>query len=113
MIDLLDRWMLESSVNFNVFVGMMMLIYMGSIVALFFIGKKVGKPNEKTNAIYLRVISSMFFTQLIMTGLFISLVDSNIHNFRQFLLLFQAIVLLIGAVSAFGFYQKGYNNRNS
>lgn len=108
MINVLDRWMLENVYNFNIFVTIMMLIYVGSLLVLFFIGKKFGKPDERTNAIYLKIISSMFTTQLIMTGLFISLVDSNIHHFRQFLLLFQAFVFLVGAISAFRLYQKDF-----
>ncbi|MGM0890526.1 MAG: 6-aminohexanoate hydrolase [Bacillota bacterium] len=109
MIDVLDRWMLENVVNFNIFVGIMMFIYIGSLLVLFFVGKKFGKPDERTNAIYLKIISSMFTTQLIMTGLFISLVDSDIQHFRQFLLLFQAIVFLVGAISAIRLYQKEFN----
>ncbi|MEH7010007.1 6-aminohexanoate hydrolase [Neobacillus niacini] len=109
MIDVLDRWMLENVVNFNIFVGIMMFIYIGSLLVLFFVGKKFGKPDERTNAIYLKIISSMFTTQLIMTGLFISLVDSDIQYFRQFLLLFQAIVFLVGAISAIRLYQKEFN----
>ncbi|MCH7320477.1 6-aminohexanoate hydrolase [Solibacillus sp. MA9] len=109
MIDVLDRWMLESVVNFNIFVGIMTFIYIGSLLVLFFVGKKFGKPDERTNSIYLKIISSMFSTQLIMTGMFISLVDNDIQNFRQFLLLFQAIVFLVGAISAFRLYKKDFN----
>ncbi|ATP39784.1 6-aminohexanoate hydrolase [Solibacillus sp. R5-41] len=109
MIDVLDRWMLESVVNFNIFVGVMTFIYIGSLLVLFFVGKKFGKPDERTNAIYLKIMSSMFSTQLIMTGVFISLVDNDIQNFRQFLLLFQAIVFLVGAISAFRLYKKDFN----
>ena len=109
MIDVLDRWMLESVGNFNIFVGVMTFIYIGALLVLCFVGKKFGRPDERTNAIYLKIISSMFTTQLIMTGLFISLVDSNIHYFRQFLLLFQAIVFLVGAINAFRLYKKDFN----
>jgi len=109
MIDVLDKWMLESVGNFNIFVGVMTFIYIGSLLVLFFVGKKFGKPDERTNAIYLKIISSMFTTQLIVTTIFISLVDSNIVYFRQFLLLFQAIVFLVGAINAFRLYKKDFN----
>lgn len=109
MIDAVDRWMLESVNNFNLFVAIMTFIYVGSIVVLFFIGRKFGSPDERTNAIYLKIISSMFTTQLIMTAIFISLVDSNIHHFRQFLLLFQSIVFLVGAIRALRLYRKEFS----
>ncbi|MEH7505579.1 6-aminohexanoate hydrolase [Neobacillus drentensis] len=108
MIDVLDRWMLESVVNFNIFVGIMMFIYIGSLLVLFFVGKKFGKPDERTNAIYLQITSTMFITQLIVTGLFISWVDRDIQYFRQFLLFFQAIVFLVGAIRSIRLYRKEF-----
>lgn len=48
----------------------------------------------------------MFTTQIIMNAIFISLVDSNIEYFRQFFLLFQGIVFLIGAIYAIRLYRK-------
>jgi hypothetical protein len=50
----------------------------------------------------------MFFTQLIMSSIFISLVDRDIEYFRQFFLLFQGVVFLVGAVYAYGLYRKEF-----
>ncbi|HDR8323303.1 TPA: 6-aminohexanoate hydrolase, partial [Bacillus cereus] len=53
MIDLLNKWMLESTANFNIVVGLTALLFLGSVIALIIIYKKIGKPVERTNAIYL------------------------------------------------------------
>jgi hypothetical protein len=108
MIDVLNNWMLQSSQNFNVIVGLTMVLNVGSLLVLLYIGNKYGKPDERTNAIYLKIISCMFTTQLIINGIFISLVDRNIEYFRQFFILFQGIVFLVGAIYAFRLYRKDF-----
>jgi multisubunit Na+/H+ antiporter MnhB subunit len=108
MIDVLNNWMLESSRNFNIIVGLTMILHAGSIFALIYFSKKIGKPDERTNAIYLKVTSCMFTTQMIMIALFISLVDNNIEYFRQLFILFEGIVFLVGAIYAFRLYRKDF-----
>lgn len=107
-IDVLNNWMLESSQNFNIVVGLTMVLNVGSLLVLFYIGKKFGKPDERTNGIYLKISSCMFTTQLIVSAIFISLVDRNIEYFRQFFILFQAIVFIVGAIYAFRLYRKDF-----
>ncbi|GIN86304.1 hypothetical protein J6TS2_26900 [Heyndrickxia sporothermodurans] len=108
MIDLLNKWMLESTQNFNIIVGITAILLLGSIIVLFIFSKKMGQPDERTNAIYLKIISCMFTTQIIMNAIFISLVDHNTEYFRQFFLLFQGIVFLIGAIYTVGQYRKEF-----
>ncbi|MDC2865104.1 6-aminohexanoate hydrolase [Bacillus sp. BP-3] len=107
MIDLLNNWMSESTDNFNTFVGFIALLWLGSIIVLFIIGKKFGRPDERTNAIYLKIISCMFTTQLIMNGAFISLVGKDMY-FRQFFILFEAIVFFVGAIYSVRLYRKEF-----
>lgn len=108
MIDVLNNWMLESSENFNIIVGLTMVLFVGSLSTLAYIGNKFGKPDERTNAIYLKIASFMFTTQIIMNALFITLIDRNIEYFRQFFTLFQGIVFLVGAIYAFKLYRKEF-----
>ncbi|QDP40266.1 6-aminohexanoate hydrolase [Radiobacillus deserti] len=108
MIEVLNNWMLESSQNFNMIVGLTMVMYVGSIAVLIFIGKKFGRPDERTNTIYFKITSCMFMTQLIMNSIFISLVDRDIDYFRQFFLLFQGIVFVVGAIYSYSLYKKDF-----
>jgi hypothetical protein len=108
MIDVLNNWMLKSAQNFNVIVGLTMVLYLGSLVVLWYISNKFGKPDERTNAIYLKIISCMFTTQLIMNAIFISLVNRDIEYFRQFFILFQGNVFLVGAIYAYRLYRKDF-----
>ena len=108
VIDLIDNWMLESSQNFTIIVGITMVLYIGSVLVLSFIGKKLGKPDEGTNGIYPKVIYCMFTTQIIMNIIFLSSVDRNIEYFRQFFILFQGIPFLIGAIYALRLYRKDF-----
>ena len=41
MIDLLNKWMLESTANFNIVVGLTALLFFGSVIALIIIYKKL------------------------------------------------------------------------
>ncbi|PEC29971.1 6-aminohexanoate hydrolase, partial [Bacillus cereus] len=92
MIDLLNKWMLESTGNFNIVVGLTALLFLGSVIALIIIYKKIGKRDERTNPIYFKIISCMFTTQILMNAIFISLVGKDIENFRQIFILFEAFV---------------------
>ncbi len=108
MIDLLNKWMLESTDNFNIFVGFTSLLMLGSAIVLFIMMKKFGKPDERTNAIYLKVISCMFGTQIVTNAIFISLVGKDIETFRQIFILFEAFVLFVGAIYSFKLYRQEF-----
>ncbi|MEB8775318.1 6-aminohexanoate hydrolase, partial [Bacillus cereus] len=71
MIDLLNKWMLESTANFNIVVGLTALLFLGSVIALIIIYKKIGKSVERTNTIYLKITSLMFTTQILINDIFI------------------------------------------
>ncbi|WIY62127.1 6-aminohexanoate hydrolase [Bacillus arachidis] len=107
MLDLLNNWMLESTDNFNIVVGFISVLLVGSCIVLFIMMKKFGQPDERTNAIYLKIVSCMFFTQLIMNGVFISLVGKDMY-FRQFFILFEAIVFFVGAIYSIRLYRKEF-----
>ncbi|MGE7875190.1 6-aminohexanoate hydrolase [Bacillus paramycoides] len=106
MIDLLNKWMLESTDNFNIVVGLTTILFLSSVIALIIIYKKIGKPDERTNAIYLKIISCMFSTQIIMNAIFISLVGKDIENSRQIFILFEAFVIFIGAIYSSKLYRQ-------
>ncbi|PEE83551.1 6-aminohexanoate hydrolase [Bacillus toyonensis] len=106
MIDLLNKWMLESTGNFNIVVGLTALLFLGSVIALIIIYKKIGKPDEKTNGIYFKIISCMFSTQILMNCIFISLVGKDIEHFRQIFILFEALVIFVGAIYSFKLYKQ-------
>lgn len=107
MLDLLNNWMLESTDNFNIFVGFTSLLMLGSAIVLFIMMKKFGKPDERTNAIYLKVISSMFGTQIVTNAIFISWVSKDMY-FRQFFILSEAIVFFVGAIYSVILYRKEF-----
>ena len=70
--------------------------------------QKIGKADERTNAIYLKITSRMFTTQILMNAIFISLVGKDIENFRQIFILFEAFVFFIGAIYSFKLYRQEY-----
>ncbi|MBC6973924.1 6-aminohexanoate hydrolase [Bacillus pseudomycoides] len=108
MIDLLNKWMLESTNNFNIVVGLTAILFLGSVIALFIISKKFGQPDERTNGIYFKIISCMFTTQILMNCIFISLVGKDIENFRQIFILFEAFVFFVGAIYSFKLYRQEF-----
>ncbi|KFM98894.1 6-aminohexanoate hydrolase [Bacillus clarus] len=108
MIDLLNKWMLESTDNFNIVVGLTTILFLSSVIALIIIYKKIGRPDERTNAIYLKITSRMFTTQVLMNAIFISLVGKDIETFRQIFILFEAFVFFVGAIYSFKLYRQEY-----
>jgi hypothetical protein len=108
MIDVLNNWMLESSQNFNIIVGLTMLLHAGSIFTLIYISKKFGKPDERTNAVYLKITSCMFTTQIILLTILLTFLDHNLEYFRQLFILFEGIVFLVGAIYAFRLYRMDF-----
>ena len=108
MIDVLNNWMLQSSQNFNIIVSITVFIYAISIGTLFLITRKFGRSDERTEAINLKIVSTMFTTQIIMNALFISWVDSHIDFFRQVFILFQGITFLVGAIYALKLYKDDF-----
>ncbi|MGN7894617.1 6-aminohexanoate hydrolase [Bacillus sp. 22475] len=108
MIDLLNKWMLESTGNFNIVVGLTALLFLGSVITLIIIYKKIGKPDERTTPIHFKLISCMFTTQILMNCIFISLVGKDIENFRQIFILFEAFVFFVGAIYSFKLYRQEF-----
>ncbi len=98
MIDVLDKWMDSSVYNFNMFVGITAILAIISIIAILYFYKKIGKPDERTSIIYLKVSNTMFSTLVLLIAIYISLVDSTIIYFRQYLIFIFSISLLSGAV---------------
>ncbi|HDR8093131.1 6-aminohexanoate hydrolase [Bacillus cereus] len=107
MLDLLNNWMSESTDNFNIIVGFISLLLVGSTIVLFIMMKKFGQPDERTNAIYLKIISCMFGTQIVTNAIFISLVSKDMY-FRQFFILFEGIVFFVGAIYSVRLYRKEF-----
>lgn len=105
---MLNDWMLESSQNFNIVVGLTTVITIGSVLLLFSIMKKFGEPDERTKTIKLKILSFMFSAQLIMNAIFILFVVSDIEYFRQIFLFLQGFVFLIGAIYAMTLYKKDF-----
>lgn len=108
MIDMLDNWMLESSGNFTIIGVLTIVIYLGSLLAVFYFGSKIGKSDERTIPIHLNIIFCMFTTQLIINATYISSVDRDIEHFRLIFILFQGIVFLVGAIYAFILYRRDF-----
>ncbi|MDF9468701.1 6-aminohexanoate hydrolase [Bacillus sp. FSL K6-0273] len=108
MIDVLNRWMLESITNFNAVVTFIVVLFLFSAIVLFIMIKKIGQSDERTKTIYFKVTSCMFKTQIIMNCIFISLVNNDIIYFRQIFILFEAIVFFVGAIYALRIYRKEF-----
>ncbi|MEK4567039.1 6-aminohexanoate hydrolase [Alkalihalobacillus sp. FSL R5-0424] len=108
MIKLLDNWMIESTMNFNIVVGITMAIYSIALIIFLFVWNKIGERDERTIVLHLKIVSFMFFSQIFMNTLFITWVDQEIVYFRQFILLFQGLVILAGSINGVRLYKKEF-----
>jgi len=108
MIEVLDKWMSEDIGNFNLIVGILSILTIVSMITLIWVWKRFGKPDERTNGIFLKITGTMFVTAMIVSALFISLVDKNIQNFRQIYLLMQSFIFIVGAIESVYLYVKDF-----
>lgn len=108
MIEMLDKWMSKDIGNFNLIVGILSILTLVSIITLIWVWKRFGKPDERTNGIFLKITGTMFVTAMVVSALFISLVDKNIQNFRQIYLLMQSFIFIVGAIESVYLYVKDF-----
>lgn len=107
MIQQLDRW-LDSSSNFNLFVGIIAAVAILSAVAYTYFFTKIGKTDEYGLKIRLNVTNRMFATLTVMLILFVFLVPEGTEHFRQILLGCFSVTSLVGAVSAGRVYIRDF-----
>lgn len=108
MINMLDRWMDSSIYNFNIFVGVTMVLAVISIIGLVYFYSKMGKPDERTYIINLKILKTMFRSLIVLLGIYISWVDKDIIYFRQYLIFIITLTFFIGAITAAIQYKKDF-----
>ncbi|MDH5105026.1 DUF2178 domain-containing protein [Lentilactobacillus diolivorans] len=84
------HWTTESSDHFNLFVGSGMLLTIVLIIALWWVYRKIGKSDERTDPIYLRAVCAGFVALIMCEVIF---PDSYLIN--QFKVYKYAITLLV------------------
>lgn len=104
MIEMLDKWLAASTTNFTIFVGSQTLLAVLALAALLVFSSKLGKADERTDAIRYRIVCAMFYALIVMNGLFVALVDSDMQYFRQYLISGTVIALLVGAIASAYYY---------
>lgn len=110
MITMLDNWMSGSITNFNLIVGITTMATLVSLGVLLWVWKQFGRPDERTNGIFLKITGTMFLTAMIVSALFIGWVDKDIHNFRQIYLIMQSFIFIVGAVYSVILYLKDFKS---
>ncbi|MBS5954530.1 MAG: hypothetical protein KIB53_11970 [Paraclostridium bifermentans] len=107
MIDMLNNWLGSSTSNFNVFVGITMGIVILSLIVMFYFGHKIGKSDERTYIIHLKIYRVMFVTILLLLSVLINWSDGS--YFRQHISLVISLTFLSGAVASVYQYNKDFN----
>lgn len=107
MIDMLNNWLGSSINNFNTFVGITMGIVILSLIVMFYFGYKIGKPDERTYIIHLKIYRVMFVTILFSISALMNWSDGS--YFRQYLSLVLSLTCLSGAVASVYQYNKDFN----
>lgn len=105
MIDMLDVWMNDSATNFNIVVGCTALVMVCSLMVLFWNLKKIKYTKKHAKELQFKIIKVMFITAILISVIFISLVDRNVRNFRQIYLLMESSVVVVGALYSFKLYK--------
>lgn len=107
MIDILNNWLGSSTSNFNTFVGITMGIVILSLIVMFYFGHKIGKPDERTYIIHLKIYRVMFVTILLLLSVLMNWSDGS--YFRQHISLVMSLTFLSGAIASVYQYNKDFN----
>jgi len=97
MIEVLDIW-LNNSTNLNIFVGVTTLAMIASLHVMYLASQKIGKRDERTSQIYLKISNTTLIVLLVLLSVFISLVDADVVHFRQILIATITLALGCGAL---------------
>lgn len=97
MIETLDVW-LNTSTNFNIFVGVTMIAMIASLCTMYIASRKIGKRDERTSQIYLKISNTTLIVLLMLLSIFISLVGADVVHFRQILIAMIALAIGCGAI---------------
>ncbi|MDK2587260.1 hypothetical protein QOZ83_15545 [Romboutsia sedimentorum] len=107
MIDMLNNWLGSSISNFNTFVGITMGIVVLSLIVMFYFAHKIGKPDERTYIIHLKIYRVMFVTIFFLLAVLMNWSDGS--YFRQHITLVISLTLLSGAIASVYQYNKDFN----
>lgn len=107
MINQLDTW-LDKGSNFNLFIGIVILIGAVSLVIYTYFLNKIGKKDEYSLQIRLNVTNKMFITLIILFIAFIFVVPKDIVYYKQLIYLCFSITALVGAISAAYYYIRDF-----
>lgn len=110
LINVLDKWMSNNINNFNTFVAIITIVAIVSLIAIVYFSMKIGKLDERTSLVYLKILRAMFITLLISLSTYISLVDSSIIYNRQYLICTIVLALFVGAIMSAIQFKKEFNN---
>lgn len=100
----LYQWTEESIGNFNILIGVGMLLILIALVALLFLTKRIGNADERTNAIY----KNWAFV-LLMTIVICDIIFPKTYLILQFMTYKYIIALLVGDLYLLIKYKKDFS----
>lgn len=105
----LDNW-LNHSENFNLFIGLITVLGLISIIAYTLLLNKIGKKDEYSTGIRLRITHVMFATWAVLFIIFIAWVPDSMVHMKQMVYLCMALTAFAGAVSAAYYYIRDFRS---
>lgn len=105
MIDQLDIW-LGNINNFNLFVGIQMVIALVSVAVVLFYTHKIGKADERTIHIQYKIFRAMFYTLFTAIMLVYTQVSAEMHFIRQYISMAMTLSIAAGAIASAYYYHR-------
>ncbi len=111
MLEALDQWIGADRSNFNLYVGLLLCIFLFSIVTLGILAYRIGELDERRKAIQLKVnqIVLTFLVILLFFFMYMFPEDYYLIYMKLYLLTIISLALLCGAASFLYFFIKEHS----
>jgi hypothetical protein len=100
MIEQFDSWLGASAENMTLFAALSTLFFVMGLLGLAIARWRVGKPDERSVETYSRITGWVLCLQAFAVVLFISQMTPEIVHYRQVLIGFEAIAVLLAGIGA-------------
>lgn len=106
MLQRIDLWMGADINNFNLFIGLIFLIFVPSIILITIFNYKLGENDERKKLIQLKINQVVCISLIVFLGLYIVTSNNRLTYMKFYLILIISLSLLSGAIASVYYYIK-------
>ncbi|AST06338.1 hypothetical protein C289_2640 [Anoxybacillus ayderensis] len=106
MLNRIDLWIENDISHFNVFVGIILIIFILSTITIVFLNYKLGKKDERKNLIQLKVSKVVCISLIVFLCFYLLTAENDLTYEKQYLTLGISLSLFSGAIACIYYYVR-------